>query len=224
MAKSLSRPDFVAAGAAIVAESGLDALTTRALGERLGVHSTAVYRHFPDWDGLVLAITDELVGEAAAAMQPHVAALPTPRDRLAMLARMTRGAVREQPDVARMLLTVIAADTVVPTPNVDRYMRMVTGELRALGLRGSDIAVGFQAYEGLVSGTIFADFLGAPNHLEHRLVRRRMLGEPEVSAAVADTDEVEALNDAACEVLLNALLDSLEARAAAEPQGGPAAS
>ena len=215
VAKALSRDDFVAAGAAIVAEGGLDALTTRAVGERLGVHSTAIYRHFPDWDGLILSITDVTIGEAAAMIMGEVAPLQTPRERLAMLARMSRGAVSERPDLARMILTVIAADTVVPTPNIDQYMRVIIGEMRAIGLRGADLAVGFQAYESLLLGTICADYLGAPNHLEHRLARHRMLGEPEISAAAADAAGVQELNDAGFEVLIDGLLNALEARATA---------
>jgi AcrR family transcriptional regulator len=215
VAKALSRTDFVGAGAAIVAEGGLDALTTRALGERLGVHSTAIYRHFPDWDGLILAITDVIVGGAGAMILSQVEPLPTARERLAMIARMARGAVAEQPDLAQMIVTVIQADTAVPTPNIDQFMRAVIGQLRALGLHGPDVAVGFQAFEGLLLGTICADYLGAPNHLEHRLARRRMLGEPEISAAVAGTAGVQELNDAAFEMLVGGLLDAMEARATA---------
>lgn len=217
VSKSLSRTDFVAAGAAIVAEAGLDALTTRALGERLGVHSTTIYRHFPDWNGLILAITDVVIGEAAAMIMGQVAPLPTPRARLVMLARMSRAAVSERPDLARMILTVIEADTVVPTPNVDQYMRAITGEMRALGLRGADLAVGFQAYESLLLGTICADYLGAPNHLEHRLARHRMLGDPDIVAAAPDAAGVQQVNDAGFEVLIEGLLDALEARAATSP-------
>ena len=209
MAKSLSRDDFIAAGAKIVSESGLDALTTRALGESLGVHSTAVYRHFPDTDGLVLAITDAIVGEAAAAIVSHASEFANPRDRLAVFARMTRASVRARPDLARMLITVLEADTVVPTPNIDAYMRMVIDELRAMGLTGADLVNGHQAYESLVSGTIFADYLGAPNHLEHRLVRRRMLGAPGVSTFATDAAEIQEINDAAFEILLDGLLDAL---------------
>ena len=47
---SHSRADYVAAALAIIDEHGLAGLTTRSLGDRLGVHGTAVYRHFQSID------------------------------------------------------------------------------------------------------------------------------------------------------------------------------
>jgi TetR/AcrR family transcriptional regulator, tetracycline repressor protein len=49
---------------ALVDELGLDGLTTRALGRRLGVDSTAVYRHFRSRDELLSAIADHIVGSS----------------------------------------------------------------------------------------------------------------------------------------------------------------
>jgi TetR/AcrR family tetracycline transcriptional repressor len=50
---------------ALVDEAGLDALTTRALGQRLGVDPTAVYRHFRNKDELVNALADRIIGSGA---------------------------------------------------------------------------------------------------------------------------------------------------------------
>jgi TetR/AcrR family tetracycline transcriptional repressor len=49
---------------ALVDELGLNGLTTRALGHRLGVDSTAVYRHFRDKDELLTALADHIMGGA----------------------------------------------------------------------------------------------------------------------------------------------------------------
>jgi Bacterial regulatory proteins, tetR family len=43
-------------------EAGLDALTTRALGHRLGVAATAVYRYFRNKDELINALGDRIIG------------------------------------------------------------------------------------------------------------------------------------------------------------------
>jgi AcrR family transcriptional regulator len=49
---------------ALVDEWGLEALTTRALGQRLGADPTAIYRHFRSKDELVNALADHIVGGA----------------------------------------------------------------------------------------------------------------------------------------------------------------
>jgi AcrR family transcriptional regulator len=48
---------------ALVDERGLDALRTRALGHRLGVDPTAVYRHFRSKDELINALADQHCGQ-----------------------------------------------------------------------------------------------------------------------------------------------------------------
>jgi len=50
--------------------SGGDSLTFRALGARLGVDATAVYRHFADKDELILELVDRLLKEAMAGFTP----------------------------------------------------------------------------------------------------------------------------------------------------------
>ena len=50
---------------ALVDDAGLEGLTTRALGRRLGVDSTAVYRHFRSMDELLTALADHIVGSVS---------------------------------------------------------------------------------------------------------------------------------------------------------------
>ena len=61
---SLTDERILTEALALVDEAGLDGLTTRALGRRLGVDSTAVYRHFRDKDELLTALADRIVGSA----------------------------------------------------------------------------------------------------------------------------------------------------------------
>lgn len=53
------RRALVAAAAAMVAESGVDALTLRGVGERAGVSRTALYRHFDGKAALLAAVAQE---------------------------------------------------------------------------------------------------------------------------------------------------------------------
>jgi TetR/AcrR family tetracycline transcriptional repressor len=59
---SLSDERILQEALALVDEAGLEGLTTRALGRRLGVDSTAVYRHFRSKDELLSALADRIVG------------------------------------------------------------------------------------------------------------------------------------------------------------------
>lgn len=59
---SLSDERILQEALTLVDEAGLEGLTTRALGRRLGVDSTAVYRHFRSKDELLSALADHIVG------------------------------------------------------------------------------------------------------------------------------------------------------------------
>lgn len=61
---SLTDERILTEALALVDEAGLEGLTTRALGRRLGVDPTAVYRHFRDKDELLTALADRIVGSA----------------------------------------------------------------------------------------------------------------------------------------------------------------
>ncbi len=62
---SLTDERILAEALALVDESGLEGLTTRALGRRLGADSTAVYRHFRSKDELLSALADRIVGSGS---------------------------------------------------------------------------------------------------------------------------------------------------------------
>jgi TetR/AcrR family transcriptional regulator, tetracycline repressor protein len=62
---SLSDERILQEALALVDEAGLEGLTTRALGRRLGADSTAVYRHFRSKDELLSALADRIVGSGS---------------------------------------------------------------------------------------------------------------------------------------------------------------
>ena len=63
MRAPLDRATIVSACVELVGQHGVEALTMRRLGERLGVDATAVYRHFRDKDELLRAVGDRAHGE-----------------------------------------------------------------------------------------------------------------------------------------------------------------
>lgn len=65
----LSKRTIVECALTLTQEEGARALTIRRIGKRLGVDPTALYRHFPKKDDLVLACMDEVLGRALSAFE-----------------------------------------------------------------------------------------------------------------------------------------------------------
>jgi len=76
-AEPLTRERIVAAALAIIDEDGLEALSMRRLGRRLGVDPMAVYYHMPNKAAVYDAILDEVVGALADLDLPMEADLET---------------------------------------------------------------------------------------------------------------------------------------------------
>jgi TetR/AcrR family tetracycline transcriptional repressor len=95
----LTRKSVVAEARALINEEGLDALTTRRLGERLGVQGPALYRHFRNKQELINALA------ATFFVGPRV---PSTEDRwqdwLEGRARTTRREVLSCRDGARIVM------------------------------------------------------------------------------------------------------------------------
>src|SRR5436190_6421371 len=63
---ALSRERIAAAAMALVDRDGLEALSTRRLGEELGCEAMSIYHHFPNKAHLMDALVDLMLAEAAA--------------------------------------------------------------------------------------------------------------------------------------------------------------
>lgn len=203
--------DFIAAAVKLVNEHGFEYLTSRHLGEAMGVHSTAIYRHFPQWDLLVMAVTDAYVGLLLMVEGAGFAAIGNPRERIAAMSRAVRKAAETTPEIAENLLKVAGAPRTVATPNIDELVRIVVNSLREWGLAGNDLARCYQVLESYTTGSAAIDFAGAPGHLTNRLDRRRIVGIPEFAQAMTSVEDIERVNAETFEFGLQALLDAIEA-------------
>ena len=95
----LSHKQVVAAARKLVNEEGLDALTTRRLGERLGVKGPALYRHFKNKQELINALAMTFF------VGPQVPApVDTWREWLEVGARSTRRQILACRDGARIIV------------------------------------------------------------------------------------------------------------------------
>ena len=196
----LSREAFADAALAIIDERGYDALSMRALGDELGVHATAVYRHFANKHDLVEAALTRMF-EVSGVTVPEAG---TPRDRLAGLIRSLRRAFAEHPNLALPNLTIQDEQATV------EFVRTALHLLREMGLRGRELVIAYQMLETYSVGTNAYDWGHYPDALEARRRGRRLVGDEafdEVSRTLAD---MTALNDEVFEVGLRSLLDACE--------------
>lgn len=209
-----SREDFVVAGVALVEKRGLGHLTSRNLGDAMGVHSTAIYRHFPQWDLLVAAVTDALLGKLVKSHRTELQALTDPRERVLGMISLIRQEALRNPELVANLLQIAAAPSTVATPHIDDFIRIVIGSLQQLGLRGRNLAIALQSLESFTVGFLTQEFVGHPNNLTNRLDRRRMVGVPDLTAQAQTTDDIASINEAAFWLSAHAVLDACTALAA----------
>jgi AcrR family transcriptional regulator len=107
----LKRADVVTGALALLDADGLDGLTMRKLGARLGVRAGGIYWHFKNKEALLGAMADRIVGEVTA-----TPLAPGPWDaQLAEMAHRLRRALLGHRDGAR-----VVAGTYVVEPNTVR--------------------------------------------------------------------------------------------------------
>ncbi|BDG05166.1 TetR/AcrR family transcriptional regulator C-terminal domain-containing protein [Anaeromyxobacter oryzae] len=126
----LDRAQIVQAALGLLDEVGLDELTMRRLGERLGVKAASLYRHVRDKDELLILLADEISGRipAPSAEGPWKA-------RLTEMAHNYRRGLASHRDAARLL-----AITAPFGPRRLRHIETMLGILRSAGLSGRDAA------------------------------------------------------------------------------------
>jgi AcrR family transcriptional regulator len=122
-----TRTTLVDAAAGLLAESGLSAVTLRAVGDRAGLSRSAPYRHFAGKEALLAAVAAEGMRELAGAVGGAVRKAPTPRTRLqrALLAQLRFAA--DQPDRYRLMW-----DGSVASPELDEAVEATHRGLLAL--------------------------------------------------------------------------------------------
>lgn len=180
---------------------GTEALTLRALGDALGVHHTALYRHFRNKNELIDAMFDHIVVEAT---KISASTNLTGRAKVESIALAFRQVLHEHPV---MMMTIVMARGSSTSVAVERE---VIQALRELGCAEDRIAVHYQLIESFVFGTVAFDFAGAPNHISMRRERHLSSGEiPMIQVAKSD-EQIDQLNEFAFKLGLKLILDSAQ--------------
>jgi AcrR family transcriptional regulator len=145
VSRGLTKTAVVRAALDVLDEAGIDGVTVRAVGARLGVQAPALYWHVRDKRELL----DEMATEIWRRVSAEVAALPAdlPWDRvMAEFAAITRRALLAHRDGAKVFSGTYLTDSGVLEAQEDRFARMVK--------EGFTVADATRAYSLLYSFTI----------------------------------------------------------------------
>ena len=157
----LSRRGVLEAALALMEEQGLEGMSMRTVGRRLGVEAMSLYRYVPNregmLDGVVELVVDELYGD------PEVQLLPRDgwEDYLRRLAHGVRRVALAHPRVFPLVATRPPAAPWVRPPL--RSLRWVEGFLAGLTARGfpDDAAVhAYRAFTGYLLGHLLLEVSG----------------------------------------------------------------
>lgn len=186
---SVSSEDIVAAAIRLADTQGIENVTWRSLGEAVGMHHTSVYRHFTDMSQLMGVVFEKLV---STALQSSHHEEVDPAERLKSLSRSLREVLREHPTLVQSMVNAAGQ-----LPRSLQYMRLGLTCLSEMGLEGDNLATWYQLVETHTMGSSLYDFSGAPEHLEMRRIRYRMLEHPALDAVSTGTDRIDDINESA---------------------------
>ncbi len=139
---ALNRDRIVDVAMAMLEDDPSTALSVRDLGDRLGVHATALYRHFRDKDELLRAIGDRILVDVTADLKPTA---PW-RETVTTVCVRLRAA-----HLARPVLAMLNQGEPPRQPNELAVTEALLGALMRARLSPSQIA---SAYHALIELTI----------------------------------------------------------------------
>jgi AcrR family transcriptional regulator len=202
VARDFLSPDIIVrAAVAHVDQFGLESLTMRALGEDLGAHFTALYRHFRNKDELLSAMFELVISEIASEVD---STNTDPLARIRSVALAFRNSLHKHP---ALVGTIVSTQG---TEGTFAIQRQIASDMIELGVPKEQVAAKYQALESYVFGASMFDYLGAPDHLEHRLERYKQVRDGIFDAAASDKSDVDAHNEKAFALGLEAILASFK--------------
>lgn len=200
----LSQSDYVAAAFRIADDVGLQALTLKALGQHLGVDSTAVYRHFRSKDVLLIAMLDRLLSEQ---LRPSES-FEDGRTEVEHIADVLRAVLIANPPLA----TAMIATLELPDSGV-RLIERVADGLARMGLAGESLVQHYQMLEYFVLGTCMLDSDGSVEDWSVRRRRFEKVAAREFRTVARTGTDIQRVADAAFRSGINVLLDACAAAA-----------
>jgi AcrR family transcriptional regulator len=174
----LTRQRVLDAAIELVDREGLDALSMRKLGTRLGVEAMSLYKHVANKDAVLDGLVEHLWNDVHNAITQH----DSWDARLRSYAHAVRGTMHKHPQPATLLLS----RCMLPTQLLEIYATLIES-LREAGFDEATSARTVRAMSGFVLGYVSAELycLG---------VWRSGQGAPEVASADAATSAASSTN------------------------------
>ncbi len=138
---SLTPEQIVDESLRLLDEGGVAGLSLPKLGRALGANPTAVYRHFPSKDDLVLAIADRLIEEAMTGLDPSECWVDTLVDLAHRIRRTYHG---------HAAAATLSAARTTRRPAEMRAVDVIVGAVLQAGFKGAAAAVVYRAYADFV--------------------------------------------------------------------------
>lgn len=171
----LTRDRIVAAVVDLLEKDGVESVSTRTVGEALGVHPTALYRHFKDMDELVREAADVILAglvpdpDADDHDDPAASAGGSALDEVHELCRRLRNTLMAHPGAA----SVTAAGP-SRKPNERAFTERMLLLLSRSGLPDADAALAYHALVEFVVGSCAIDTAArgaVPDEVRHQAWR-----------------------------------------------------
>ena len=166
----LTRAKIVAAVTDLLEHGGVDAVSTRTIGEALDVHPTALYRHFRDMDELLREAADGIL--AGLADSPAEPGASEPGDALgavAGLCRRLRAVLMSHPGAAQVVSSGPSR-----MPNERALTERLLGLLSAAGLPDPAATLAYHALIEYVVGSAAIDTGGTSDSTADVEARHRV--------------------------------------------------
>ena len=97
------RAEILDAAAALLGESGEEAVTLRAVARQVGISAPSIYRHFPDRQAILLAVAQDAFAQLAARLRSAYDEQGEPTARLRTVCDAYLSLAREQPALYRVM-------------------------------------------------------------------------------------------------------------------------
>ena len=209
---SVSKEVFLEAALKIADQYGPDALTTRSLGNAVGLDATTVYRYFGNKDALLGELFDYATGKVLAEASSDNT---SPRERLVALALAYQKVFFEHPSAAR--LNGHMADMIhAGRGNALNTMALsghVVGALSEMGLAGRNLAIAYQMVESFIVGAVMLESEAHAHAMAVRVLRYQAFGSGTSGLGALTVDDAHAMSDETLRRGVDAVLDAVEAMA-----------
>lgn len=200
MARRNTRQELIDSALAYIDAHGLESLTLRSLGAELGLHHTALYRHFASKEDLLESVFRSIFGEALSGLSGDQS---DPRERVIELCYAMRGVFEAHPGLSAAI--VQSAGVIDEAVEIQRA---VLKALREMGVPEARLSRVYQGMESYVLGSSLYDFANAPRHSVERADRFARVDDPAFVAPAASEDAATQHTADAFRWAVDALLDA----------------